>query len=453
MKPTAEQLEQLSAYLDGELPSAEREMVERMLAADAGLRRELESLRRTADAVRTLPRERAPAGLADDIASRLARRQLLDDQSRPAPAFARTFVIFRRLAVAAVFVLAVGVGWRYFAADDPSRRAGPDRPAPGRTNLNETGTAAPAIEIATGEPTVTLSARSSDVVPPTPYAGLEVARKDEKPDLRVAQVAGASGQFGGGADESAANAEADGAPSAGRPGAHSAQEGAAPAVVYHAWSGGASNEATDSAAQPNEPPGETEAMLLVFVSSPQVGTVERIVSDLERRNVAEQPVRAAEWAKASAARGRAAFNDLTFEGTVSDLRELVSGWQERIRVAETSATMARAERRDREHEVEDIRIEFNGMPPTSIMSSTVEEWSTRIEEACRHRRSAGARDSAQMPSSRVMPDAARGDPMATTQRLGRVDAERLHVKFRVFLAPTTTAASTAPTARDGDHAP
>lgn len=52
--------EQLSAYLDNELPSDQRAALERRLAADAGLRAELEALREVVLLVRWVPAPRAP---------------------------------------------------------------------------------------------------------------------------------------------------------------------------------------------------------------------------------------------------------------------------------------------------------------------------------------------------------------------------------------------------------
>jgi len=117
MTPTSEQLEQLSAYLDNELPPPERAMVESRLSVDAMLRGELESLRRTVTAVRGMPRVTAPASIADEVTERLARRELLGDgNARRAGEVVRFATFLRRFAVAAVLVLAAGVGWRYWSA-------------------------------------------------------------------------------------------------------------------------------------------------------------------------------------------------------------------------------------------------------------------------------------------------------------------------------------------------
>jgi len=68
MKPDdARQL--LSATLGGELDEPTRREVEAALDADPALRRELDALRRTAELVRSMPRERAPQGFAARVAA------------------------------------------------------------------------------------------------------------------------------------------------------------------------------------------------------------------------------------------------------------------------------------------------------------------------------------------------------------------------------------------------
>ena len=68
-----ETLELLSAYLDGALPEGERRALEARLAASAELRRELEELRATALAIRSLPQEPLPSGFLTRFQARRAR--------------------------------------------------------------------------------------------------------------------------------------------------------------------------------------------------------------------------------------------------------------------------------------------------------------------------------------------------------------------------------------------
>ena len=104
--------EQLSAYLDGELSSAEAAEVERVIAFDPQVAAELEALRRTVDAVRALPRRSVPDGLLDDLSGRVERAQLLNGMPEPARTDRRS--TWRLLASAAVVVFAVGGGYWVF---------------------------------------------------------------------------------------------------------------------------------------------------------------------------------------------------------------------------------------------------------------------------------------------------------------------------------------------------
>lgn len=65
---TEQDYELLSAYLDGELNSTEREALETRLMLDSALRDELEALRRTVALVRALPELRAPRNYTLDPA-------------------------------------------------------------------------------------------------------------------------------------------------------------------------------------------------------------------------------------------------------------------------------------------------------------------------------------------------------------------------------------------------
>ena len=71
MTNDAEQLEQLTAYLDGELAPAQRAEVDRLLAEDPDARALFDELRQTSRLVSALPRASAPEGLADAVVNRL----------------------------------------------------------------------------------------------------------------------------------------------------------------------------------------------------------------------------------------------------------------------------------------------------------------------------------------------------------------------------------------------
>ena len=107
--------QQLSAYLDGELPAAERRAVDDALAASAELRAELDALRHTADLVHTMPRITAPAGFADRVAAAIAADGAAADAPAQAPAPAESTTprgwlrTLRPVLVAAAACLVLGV--------------------------------------------------------------------------------------------------------------------------------------------------------------------------------------------------------------------------------------------------------------------------------------------------------------------------------------------------------
>jgi len=107
--------EQLSAYLDGELAADARGAVERALEAHPELRAELHALRRTAALVRSMPREPAPAGLADRVVAAI-------EADAPAPAPPRRWrARWRPLAAAAAACLVVGLAALLATRSQPPR--------------------------------------------------------------------------------------------------------------------------------------------------------------------------------------------------------------------------------------------------------------------------------------------------------------------------------------------
>ncbi|HAU36908.1 MAG TPA: hypothetical protein DCX07_04240 [Phycisphaerales bacterium] len=101
---------ELSAYLDGELGEAQRKRVEAALADDAKLRAELDSLRRTRELLRALPRTRAPEGFVDRVLAQAERGNLVAPIAPAEPAPAQPWRWVRWVATAAVVLVAVGVG-------------------------------------------------------------------------------------------------------------------------------------------------------------------------------------------------------------------------------------------------------------------------------------------------------------------------------------------------------
>lgn len=126
---------QLSAYLDGELGDAERRAVEEALAADAGLRHELDALRRTIELVRSLPRLSAPPGLG---------QRVLDAIHAPRP---RRRAGWRIAALAAAASVLLAIAAALLLRPDPARQAArhvSTAPTPTRPEARDDKAAAPA---------------------------------------------------------------------------------------------------------------------------------------------------------------------------------------------------------------------------------------------------------------------------------------------------------------------
>ncbi len=67
--------QELSAYIDGELPAAEAQALAAHLAQCEHCRNELAELKRVADLIRVLPAKKAPAGFANDVTAEIESRR------------------------------------------------------------------------------------------------------------------------------------------------------------------------------------------------------------------------------------------------------------------------------------------------------------------------------------------------------------------------------------------
>jgi hypothetical protein len=92
---------QFSAYLDGQLPAAERKAVRTHLAGCARCRAELESLDRTAYALADLPRLRAPSDLRDRVMEKIASETPAEEARRP------RWLMYWGAAAAVLFAIAI----------------------------------------------------------------------------------------------------------------------------------------------------------------------------------------------------------------------------------------------------------------------------------------------------------------------------------------------------------
>ena len=106
MSERDDQLERLSAYLDGELDALAAQELESALQADEDLQAELASLQQTRNLLRGLPAESAPAHFAQDVLRRAERHHHL---GRSAPGGTLRSARWIPLAAAAVVLVACGL--------------------------------------------------------------------------------------------------------------------------------------------------------------------------------------------------------------------------------------------------------------------------------------------------------------------------------------------------------
>ena len=102
-------LEQLSAYLDGELDAADARVVEAAAAADAAVARELERLRTAREWVRRLPREQAPEDFALRVMAQAERKTLLVHEEPARPPAGRRWRRTFATAAAVLLILSGGL--------------------------------------------------------------------------------------------------------------------------------------------------------------------------------------------------------------------------------------------------------------------------------------------------------------------------------------------------------
>ncbi|MCB9852953.1 MAG: hypothetical protein H6819_07645 [Phycisphaerales bacterium] len=107
MSDRDEQLELLTAYLDGEVTDAERAEVESLLASDPAARRLFNELKQTSELVAGLPKSAVPGNFSDGVVARLEREALLGADRVQA----RGWTFGNWSALAASILLVVAAGW------------------------------------------------------------------------------------------------------------------------------------------------------------------------------------------------------------------------------------------------------------------------------------------------------------------------------------------------------
>lgn len=102
-----EQLELLTAYLDGEVSDAERAEVETLIAGDPAARQLFSELRQTSELVAGLPRSSVPGNFSENVVARLEREALLGSDRGAS----RGWTLGNWSALAASILLVVAAGW------------------------------------------------------------------------------------------------------------------------------------------------------------------------------------------------------------------------------------------------------------------------------------------------------------------------------------------------------
>src|SRR3954452_22294926 len=116
----------LAAYVDGELDEAGRAEIEKHLATNPQHAQLIRELMQQRQIVRDLPREMAPADVAEQINAQLERAALLgDDASDDVDSTALRISHWRQFrAIAAVLVLTAGLSIVvYYVLPSPSQRS------------------------------------------------------------------------------------------------------------------------------------------------------------------------------------------------------------------------------------------------------------------------------------------------------------------------------------------
>jgi len=121
--------ELLNGFIDGELSARQQTELQRLLSHDAEIAERLRRLQRCRMLVNSLPREKAPAGLVEDVKATLERRALwahspdaFDEQKGT-----RGLLLRKVTAAAAMILLAAVLGAVIYVIMAPERRA--DAPA------------------------------------------------------------------------------------------------------------------------------------------------------------------------------------------------------------------------------------------------------------------------------------------------------------------------------------
>src|SRR4051812_44005079 len=124
-QPQEQSEAKLLAYIEGDLDADARADIEKHLEANPHHREMLDALARTRDLVRWLPKETAPPELLEQVQGHLERTSLLDESKGREGTNLRINRWPQIRAVAAVLVLASGLGAAIYFAMPPRKSVGP----------------------------------------------------------------------------------------------------------------------------------------------------------------------------------------------------------------------------------------------------------------------------------------------------------------------------------------
>lgn len=109
--------ELLSAYLDGELDDQQVQWVESLIQENETARSLLNDLQQTAQLVSTLPRQSAPASIADDLQLHLERDELLGEPGPSEPVVRKSRISIKPILSIAAMILVVVSATLWMARD------------------------------------------------------------------------------------------------------------------------------------------------------------------------------------------------------------------------------------------------------------------------------------------------------------------------------------------------
>ncbi|MFW5840591.1 MAG: hypothetical protein ACOCZE_08430 [Planctomycetota bacterium] len=102
--------DQLSAWLDGQLPQQEHKSIRALLDSDPDLRRQVEQLRKLRRMIGDLPRQEAPEDMAQRVLAAHERKVLAQVNPPSLPVQAMEMRWARRIAIVAVVLISLSVG-------------------------------------------------------------------------------------------------------------------------------------------------------------------------------------------------------------------------------------------------------------------------------------------------------------------------------------------------------